>query len=40
MWGELGDWVWYPVKVLQIRHNLFAGTETLSLFVYEPRGRG
>ena len=23
--------VWYPVKVLHIRHNLFAGTETLSL---------
>ena len=28
--------VWHPVKVLRIRSNLFAGTETLSLFVNEP----
>ena len=33
---ELGDRVWYPVKLLHIRHNLFAGTEMLSLYVYEP----
>ena len=33
---ELGGRVWYPVKVLHIRSNLFAGTETLSLSVYEP----
>ena len=25
-----------PVKVLHIRHNVFAGTETISLPVYEP----
>ena len=28
--------MWYPVKVLHIMYNLFAGTETLSLSVYEP----
>ena len=28
--------MWHPVKVLHIRYNLFAGTETLSLSVYEP----
>ena len=28
--------MWYCVKVLRIRYNLFAGTETLSLSVYEP----
>ena len=28
--------VWCRLKVLHIRHNLFAGTETLSLSVYEP----
>jgi len=33
---ELGGQVEYPAKVLQFRHNLFAGTETLSLSVYEP----
>jgi hypothetical protein len=27
---------WYPVTVLCIRYNLFAATETLYLFVYEP----
>ena len=27
---------WYPVKVLGIRYNLFAGIETLSLSIYEP----
>jgi hypothetical protein len=32
---ELGGRMWYPVKVLHIRHHLFAGTETLSLSVYE-----
>jgi len=31
-WGR----VWYLVKVLHKRHNLFAGTETLSFSVYEP----
>ena len=37
IWGvvELGR-VWYHVKVLHITHNLFAGTDTLSLSVYEP----
>ena len=35
-WAELGGRVWYHLKVLHIRHNLFAGTETLSLSVYEP----
>ena len=33
---ELGDRVWYPVKFLHICYNLFAGTEMLSLTVYEP----
>ena len=33
---ELGGRVSYPLKVLRIRYNLFAGTETLSLSVYEP----
>ena len=33
---ELGGRVWYPMKVLLIRNNLCAGTETLSLSVYEP----
>ena len=33
---ELGRRVWYPVNVLHIMYNLFAGTETLSLSVYEP----
>ena len=34
---ELGGRVWYRVRVLRIpiRHNLFAGTETLSISVYE-----
>ena len=38
IWGgvELRGRVWYPVKVLLIRYNLFAGTEMLSLSVYEP----
>jgi len=27
--------VWYPVKLLHISYNLFAGTEMLSLSVYE-----
>ena len=27
---------WYPMTVLCIRYNLFAGTETLYLSVYEP----
>ena len=31
---KLGGQVWYSVKVLHIRHDLFAGTETLSLSVY------
>ena len=33
---ELGSRVWYPLKLLHIRYNLFAGTEMLSLSVYEP----
>ena len=33
---ELGGRLWYRVKVLGIRYNMFAGTETLSLSVYEP----
>ena len=33
---EIGGRVWYPVKLLHIRYNFFAGTEMLSLFVYEP----
>ena len=28
--------VWYPVKLLHISYNLFAGTEMPSLSVYEP----
>ena len=28
--------MWHPAKVLRIRSNLFAGTETLSLSVNEP----
>ena len=28
--------MWYIVKALLIRYNLFDGTETLSLSVYEP----
>ena len=32
---ELGSRVWYPVKVLRSRSNLFNGTEMLSLSVYE-----
>ena len=31
---KLGGRVWYPVKLLHNRYNLFAGTETLSLSVY------
>ena len=33
---ELGGRLWYPVKLLHIRYNLFAETEILSLSVYEP----
>ena len=33
---ELGRRVCYPLKVLCIRYNLFVGTETLSLSIYEP----
>ena len=33
---ELGGRVWYPVKLLHISYNWFAGTEMLSLSVYEP----
>ena len=33
---ELGGRVWYPVKFLHISYNLFAGTDMLSLTVYEP----
>ena len=33
---ELDCRVWYPLKVLHIMYNLFAGTEMLSLSVYEP----
>ena len=32
----LGGRVWYTVKLLHICYNLFAGTEMLSLSVYEP----
>ena len=32
LWGR----VWYPLKVLHIMYNVFAGTEMLSLSVYEP----
>ena len=28
--------MWYPVKLLHIRYNLFAGSEMLSPSVYEP----
>ena len=28
--------MWYRVKVLRIRYNLFDGTETLPLSVYKP----
>ena len=38
IWGErveLGGRVCYHVKLLHIRYNLFAGTEMLSLSVYE-----
>ena len=33
---ELGGLFWHPAKVLRIRYNLFAGTETLSISVNEP----
>ena len=33
---ELGGMVWNPLKVLHIMYDLFAGTEMLSLSVYEP----
>ena len=33
---ELGGRVLYPVKLLHIKYNLFAGTEMLSLSAYEP----
>src|SRR5208282_2051583 len=33
---ERGGRRWHPSKVLRIRSNLFAGTETLSLSVNEP----
>jgi hypothetical protein len=33
---DLGDLVCYPLNVLCSSYNLFAGTETLSLSVYEP----
>jgi hypothetical protein len=33
---ELGGRVWETVKVLHIKHNLFAGTETLPLSIYKP----
>ena len=39
IWGEgveLGGRVRYPVKLIHINYNLFAGTEMLSLSVYEP----
>ena len=35
-WVELGGWVWYPVKLLHFRYNLFAGTEMLYLSIYKP----
>ena len=34
--GGAGGLVWYNVTILRIMYNLFAGTETLSLSVYEP----
>ena len=33
---ELGGRVWYPMKLLHISYNLFAGTDMLSRSVYEP----
>ena len=33
---EQGGRVWYPVKLLHISYNLFAGTEMLSRSVYKP----
>ena len=33
---ELGGRVWYPVKLIHISYNLFAGTEMLSVSVCEP----
>ena len=36
---ELRGHVWHPVKVLRIRSNVFAGTETLSLSINEPIAR-
>jgi len=33
---EIGGQVVYPMKLLHISYNLFAGTEMLSLSVYEP----
>ena len=33
---ELGGRVWHPAKGIRIRQKFFAGTETLSLSVYEP----
>ena len=33
---EQGGRMLFPVTVLHIRHNLFAGTETQSLSVYKP----
>ena len=33
---ELGGRMWHHAKVLRIRSNLFAGTETLSLSFNEP----
>ena len=35
-WVELGGRLWYPVKLLHIRYNLFAETEMLSVSVYKP----
>ena len=34
--GGVRVWVWYYVKLIYIRYNLFAGTDMLSLSVYEP----
>ena len=31
--------MWYPVKARHDRHNVSAGTDTLSLSVYEPIGK-
>ena len=33
---DLAGRVWYPLKVLHMMYNVFAVTEMLSLFVYEP----